>query len=402
MKLPALALSMALAGPLCAGGDAPPPAADPYLWLEEVVGERPMAWVRSRNAETAAAFEEGPAFKGLESDLLRIMDSPAKIPYVGKHGDFYYNLWQDAANPRGLWRRTTLAEYRKAEPRWEVLLDLDALGKEEKESWVFKGATYLRPGNRRCLVSLSRGGSDAVVVREFDLGTKAFVKEGFQLPEAKSSVAWIDADTLFVGTEFGPGSMTRSGYPRLAKVWKRGTPLSEARTVFEGKEGDVSVFAFHDSTPGFERSFVGRNPTFFTSELHLLGKEGRLTKVDVPEDASASVHREWMLVQLRTPWKVGGRDFAAGSLLATRFEDFLGGGRDFQVLFEPTPATTGSVASCDVLDTAGVGTQASYHISTWRVRGPSNSAAAPGNGNGWNRSADQRPQGAQFPTSPRK
>src|SRR5262249_26966941 len=160
-----------------------------------------------------------------------------------RHGDWLYNLWQDETHKRGLWRRATLAEYRKAEPRWETLIDVDALGKAEGENWVWAGANCYGPQYRRCLVSLSRGGADAKVVREFDIVDKRFVSDGFVLPEAKSDVDWIDENSVFVGTDFGPGSMTDSGYPRTVKRWKRGTPLSEAATVFEAQKTDVAASA---------------------------------------------------------------------------------------------------------------------------------------------------------------
>jgi prolyl oligopeptidase len=315
-------------------------ADDPYLWLEEVTGEKPLAWVKARNAESAKELEQGPTYKPLEAGILKILDSEAKIPYISKAGAYFYNFWRDAKHPRGLWRRTTLAEYHKAEPAWEVVLDIDALGATEKESWVFHGAQFLRPTCHRCLVSLSRGGSDAAVVREFDVVSKTFVKDGFQLPQAKSQTSWIDQDTLFVGTDFGPGSLTTSGYARIAKVWKRGTPLSQAKLVFEGKETDMAAEAYHDATPGFERNFAQRSPTFFTTETYLLGKDGSTHKIEVPEDAKISVDREWLLVQPRTPWVVGVRTYHPGSLIVTRFNDFMAGKREFTVLFEPTTTTS--------------------------------------------------------------
>ncbi|NTV73819.1 MAG: S9 family peptidase [Holophaga sp.] len=320
---------------------APPPAPeDAYLWLEDVTGDKSLEWVRAANAVTAKELEGSPAYKKLEDDLLAILDSKAKIPYITKSGAHYYNFWKDAAHPRGLWRRTTLAEYRKAEPAWETVLDIDALGKAEKQGWVFHGAQFLRPDYRRCLVSLSPGGSDAAVVREFDVETRTFVEGGFSLPVAKSQVSWIDQDTLFVGTDFGKGSMTTSGYPRVAKVWKRGTPLAQATVVFEGLETDMQATAYHDATPGFERDVLVRTPTFFTSESFLLAKDGSRRKVDVPLDAEPSLHREWLTVKLRTSWTVGGKTYAAGSLLAARFDDFLAGKRDFAVLFQPTATTS--------------------------------------------------------------
>ncbi len=328
---------------LMASGKTPPPVPAPedaYLWLEDVTGEKSLDWVRAANAATAKELEGSPAYKTLEGDLLAILDSKAKIPYISKAGAHYYNFWRDAAHPRGLWRRTTLASYRKAEPEWETVLDIDALGKAENQGWVFHGAQFLRPGFRRCLVSLSPGGSDAAVVREFDVETRTFVEGGFSLPLAKSQVSWIDQDTLFVGTDFGKGSMTSSGYPRVAKVWKRGTPLAQAKVVFEGLETDMEASAYHDSTPGFERDFLYRKPSFFTSETFLLAKDGSRRKVEVPLDAEPSFHREWLTVKLRSAWTVAGKTYPAGSLLAAKADDFLAGKRDFAVLFQPTATTS--------------------------------------------------------------
>ena len=314
---------------------APTPA-DPYPWLEEVLGEKALAWARARNAESAAALESDPGFAALEQRLLSIYDSKERIPYVQKLGRWYYNYWRDGTNPRGLWRRTTLESYRTAQPAWETVVDLDALSTAEKENWVWHEADCLKPLYRRCLVSLSRGGADATVVREFDLDARAFVAGGFTLPEAKSNVAWLDADTLYVGTDFGKGSLTDSGYPRLVKRWRRGTPLAAAELVQEGQASDVSISGWRDQTPGFERDFVRRSMTFFTNELYLL-RGGQPVRLDKPDSADASVHREWLFITLRDDWTVGGRTWPSGALLAIRFERFLAGERRFDLLFEPNP-----------------------------------------------------------------
>ncbi|MDD2805568.1 MAG: hypothetical protein PHV33_08440 [Elusimicrobiales bacterium] len=217
------------------------PGEDAYRWLEDVSGEKALTWARARNAETMKELAETTDFLRLRADLLKILDSRERIPYVAKRGEFFYNFWRDEKNPRGLWRRTTLEEYRKADPKWELLLDLDALAKEEKENWVWGGAHGLKAGGyRHYLISLSRGGADAEVVREFDLQTRTFVKDGFNLPEAKGGASWINKDAVFVATNFGPGTMTDSGYPRQVKLWKRGTPLAEAKLVYEGKQTDLS------------------------------------------------------------------------------------------------------------------------------------------------------------------
>ncbi len=317
-----------------------PIEADPYIWLEDVTGEKALEWVKARNAESLKELAQPPGFAALRTDLLAILDSKERIPYVGKRGTYYYNFWRDAANPKGLWRRTTLDEYRKTEPKWDVIIDVDALAKQENESWVWRGAQILKPAYKRALVSLSRGGADATVVREFDLESRAFVKDGFQLPEAKSSIGWVDENHVYVGTDFGPGSLTSSGYPRVAKLWTRGTPLSEAKTIFEGQPTDVGVGAFFDDTKGFERHFVRRSIAFYKGEQYLRRRDDTLAKIDVPEDAMMSAQFEWLTIELRTPWTVGGRTYPAGALLATRFDDFMQGRRDFTVLFEPTSTSS--------------------------------------------------------------
>jgi prolyl oligopeptidase len=307
---------------------------DPYQWLEDVTGERSLAWVKERNAESTAELTHTERFRALDRRILEILDSDARIPAIEKWGPWYYNFWRDAKNPRGLWRRITLQEYRKDRPVWDVVLDLDALGKEEKVNWVWHGAGPLKPDYRRALVSLSRGGADARVVREFDLTTKSFIKDGYTLAEAKSQVAWRAHDSLFVGTDFGPGSLTDSGYPRIAKEWKRGKPLAEAALVFEGRPDDMGVFAFRDLTPGFARDVVIRRPTFWTSEF-FLRRDGKLVKIEKPADADAFIHREWLLLRLRSEWKIAGQTFAAGALIATDLEAYLKGERRFDLLFEP-------------------------------------------------------------------
>jgi len=217
------------------------PADDPYLWLEGVTDDKALTWVREQNAKAEAEISAAPGFAKLEADLRAILDSDARIPAVQKIGDLYYNFWRDKKHPRGVWRRTTLQEYRKAEPQWEIVLDLDALNASEEipdgKQWVWHGADCLKPDYRRCLISLSPGGSDADVTREFDLETQSFVEDGFYRPMAKGGLQWIDQDTVYVFTDFGPGTLTASGYPRIVKEWKRGTPLAEATVVYEGKPG---------------------------------------------------------------------------------------------------------------------------------------------------------------------
>jgi prolyl oligopeptidase len=316
-----------------------PASDDPFLWLEDIHGERALDWVKQQNAATAQRFVDNAEFARTRDRILEVLDSEARIPYVSRMGDHLYNFWRDKAHPRGIWRRTTLAEYRKAEPAWEVLLDVDALNRAENKRWVFKGVECLKPAYERCLVSLSPDGGDATVVREFSIPHKAFVKGGFELPVAKSQVGWIDENTLYVGTDFGPGSMTESSYPRIAKEWKRGTPLAAASTVYEGKPSDLAVSAYHDRTPGYERDFVSVARDFYHSDLYQR-VEGKLVRVEVPADAEADAHRDWLLVRTRSPWTVDGITYPAGALLATQFDNFMAGKRHFTVLFEPDAHTS--------------------------------------------------------------
>ena len=312
-----------------------PPSDDPYLWLEDVTGERSLSWVRQQNALSKQDLETSPVFESIRKRILAILDSKEKIPYVAKHGAFYYNFWRDDKHVRGLWRRTTLAEFKKSEPAWEIVLDVDKLAETEKENWIWKGYSVLYPTYDRCLVSLSRGGADATVVREFDLNTKSFVPDGFILPEAKSETAWRDRDTLYVGTDFGPDSLTASGYPRIVKEWKRNTPLATAKTVFEGKHEDVSVSANVDHDHGRTYEFIRRGPTFFTSE-EFVRQGDKWVRIPKPDDANVGTFEDQMILRLRSDWTVDGKTYPAGALLAGDFNECLKGGHKFQILFNPT------------------------------------------------------------------
>ena len=308
---------------------------DPYAWLEDVGGERALNWVKGQNAVSIQQLAGSTNFEPLARQLLAILDSRAKIPFVTKHGVWYYNFWRDEQHVRGVWRRTKLAEFKKPDPEWEVVLDLDLLSSVENENWVWRGYTVLYPTYDRCLVFLSRGGADAKVTREFDLNSREFISGGFTLPEAKSDVAWRDRDILYVGTDFGPGSLTTSGYPRVVKEWKRGTRLEQAKTVFEGKPEDVevNVSVVHDHGRTYE--FIHRGPTFFTSE-QLVRRGDNWVKIDKPADATASTFEDQLLLRLRTDWTVNGKTYPGGALLATEFDSCLGGHPKWTVLFEPT------------------------------------------------------------------
>jgi prolyl oligopeptidase len=314
-------------------------ADDPYAWLEDVEGKKSLAWVKKQDKRSEKELTKDAGYEPLRQRLMTILNSNDRIPRPDVRGDHWYNYWQDASHVQGVWRRTTRDSYAANAPAWEVVLDIDALSVTEGKHWVWHGASCLPPENRRCMVSLSDGGSDADVKREFDLVDKAFVKDGFVIPQSKSDVAWIDQDTLYVGYDWGAGTLTDSGYPRQARRWKRGTPLADAKVVGEGKTSDVSVSAWVDHTPGYHREFFTAGHTFYDSETWLVQGDA-LVHVDVPTDANVWAWKDWLMVSLRSDWKPGDRKFVAGSLIATKFDDFMAGKREFQPLFTPTSRTS--------------------------------------------------------------
>jgi prolyl oligopeptidase len=317
---------------------------DPYLWLEDIDSAAALAWVHAQSAQCRAALEEGAEFQALRKRLFALYTATDRIPMVSGRGGLYYNFWQDAQHPRGLWRRIDPTGFLREDPPWDVLLDLDSLGRLEDESWVFSGAQCLFPEYTRALISLSRGGGDAHVVREFDLTTRQFVPDGFALPEAKGSIGWIDFESVYVATDFGPESLTDSGYPREVREWRRGTPLDQAALVFRGHASDVGVNAWRVRDWVDEqlvwRDFVVRQITTLSAE-HYLRQGGGLVRLDLPPDASFSTHGDQLLVNLRSQWRVRvgqqERLWPAGALLAIAFESFLAGERDFNLLYEPGP-----------------------------------------------------------------
>ncbi|HSA40906.1 MAG TPA: prolyl oligopeptidase family serine peptidase, partial [Mycobacterium sp.] len=308
---------------------------------EDISGEAALDWVRAHNEPTLEEFCDDE-FESLRTEALEVLDTDARIPYVRRRGELLYNFWRDGSNPRGLWRRTTLESYRGDAPDWDVLIDLDALATTEDENWVWAGADVIEPELTRALVCLSRGGSDAVVVREFDMATREFVPDGFVVPEAKTDISWEDPDTVLIGTDFGPESLTDSGYPRMVKRWRRGEPLEQAETLFSGAATDVSVGAGVDRTPGFERTLVVRALDFHNAERYELADRDygpKLIRIDVPTDASISLHRQWLLIRPRTDWAIGERTYPAGSLLAADYAEFHSGTVELQVVFTPDEHT---------------------------------------------------------------
>ena len=308
---------------------------DAYLWLEDIESANALEWAANRSAVDTALLEAVPEYEGIHDELLEVYNSTDRIPEPSIRGAWIYNFWRDATHVRGVWRRTFLDEYLKEDPSWEIVLDLDALAEREEENWVWGGATCLPPEHRLCMVSLSRGGADAAEVREFDTTATAFVEDGFFVPEAKANVSWRDEDTLWLGTDFGEGSLTTSGYPRIATEWTRGIPIEEANRLYEGSVEDVSVSAFSAHTPEGRFDLVSRSPGFFTRHTWLI-LDGRRVKLDVPDDAEIrDIFQNQLLVALKTDWEIAGTTYLQGALLAIDVDRFLAGERDFDVLFEP-------------------------------------------------------------------
>jgi prolyl oligopeptidase len=309
---------------------------DTHIWLEDVEGEEALAWVEEQNAESLAHLESLPIFEPLKERNLEIYNSDDRIATPAIRGDHVYNFWRDEDNIRGRWRRMLLDDYIAGSNDWELVLDIDKLAEGEDEDWVWKGAQCLRPDYRRCLLNLSRGGADAVVVREFDVETKSFVMDGFSIPEAKQRVSWIDENAVWVGSDFGEGSLTDSGYPRTARLWKRGEPIEEATEIFAGEQADVSagVYRAWDRDESYDVAY--RNPSFFETLNYLYVGDAEFEHIDIPIDADfLGVMNGQMLVQLKTDWEVGGRTYPQAALLSIDFARFMNGDRDFETLVVP-------------------------------------------------------------------
>ena len=314
---------------------------DEYAWLEEVDGEEALTWVRERNARTESELFAEPGFERRREETLAVLEADDRIPLPSVHRSSVLNFWTDKARRRGVLRRTTWDAYLQGKAAWDELLDLDALGRAEGESWVYHGGAVRRPDRQRVLIALSPGGSDASVTREFDLEEGRFVPEeegGFVRPLSKGWVTWLDDDTVYVGHDFGPGSVTTSGYPRTVRRWHRGTPLSDAPVVFEGEETDVAVGVSVETLPGHPHQLFERAIDFYRTKTWIL-RDGAMVPLDVPDDATVAVRERWLLLRLRTPWSAAGRSFRAGTLLAAGLDGYLAGDRDLHTVFEPTATT---------------------------------------------------------------
>lgn len=324
-------------------------AEDPYLWLEDVQGERALGWVETQNSVSLGHLEALPTFQPIYERNLEIYDSDDRIAYPSIMGPYVYNFWKDADNKRGLWRRATLDAYVAGDVDWEIVLDLDVLAADEDEDWVWKGSSCLRPEYRKCLLRLSRGGADAVVLREFDTGSKAFVDDGFFVPEFKTRVSWIDENTVFIGGDYGADSLTESGYPRTSRLWQRGDPITEAREVFAGEKEDVSVTVYRTWDGDRPHDIVHRSPSFFTAVRFLYADDGQHRKIDIPDDATFyGMMNGQMIVELKSDWSPGDTTYAQATLMSIDLDRFMDGARDFDVIYTPTDRSAikrGSIAS---------------------------------------------------------
>jgi prolyl oligopeptidase len=307
---------------------------DPYLWLEEVEGERALAWVEAQNDATLVRFGNA-RFAADRDTLTAILDRPDKVPFITRRGPHLYNFWRDAGNPRGLWRRTTLESFRAEQPSWEPILDVDVLAAAEGEDWVWHGAATLPGSHDRAILSLSRGGSDAVVLREFDIGAKSFVMGGFFLPQAKGWVNWLDKDTLLLSSAYGPQMATKSGYPRTVRLWRRGVDVELAPVLFESTPDTMSVTAHLERTLDTETIWFIDTPTFFEAVIRIGDRAGPKVRLDLPTDIGMESYRDWLAVKRRTAWTIANVTHPPDTVLGISLSAFLAGNRDFKVLFEP-------------------------------------------------------------------
>lgn len=308
---------------------------DPYLWLEEVDGEESLAWVVQQNAATAERLAESELFDELYAQALETLNSDSRLPTISQKGDWLYNFWRDESNPRGVYRRTTLERFASDDPQWETVIDVDALSAQEDIQWVFRGMDCLPGQATHCLVELSPGGGDAAVTREFNSVSKTFVEDGFYLPEAKGGLSWIDKDSVFVATDFGPETMTDSGYPRIVKRWARGQPLEAATLVYEGHEDLVSVGAFRGRSAGGDVDLVREGLTFWTTAWYQL-LDGENYRLEMPASATVDgVFQGRLVISLKEDWDRDGTVYPEGAVVVADMALLRGGSGNIDVMIQP-------------------------------------------------------------------
>ncbi|TDP57590.1 prolyl oligopeptidase family serine peptidase [Flavobacterium dankookense] len=308
---------------------------DKYLWLEEVDGEKALSFVNEQNKATFDKLSKEKDYQSIYDQCLAIFNSSERIAYPSINGNYVYNFWKDKNHERGIWRRCLLTDYKSGKLNWETLLDIDELSKKDNKKWVFKGASGLHPTYTKFLISLSNGGGDATIIREFDVDKKAFIKDGFQTEEAKGWASYVDENTIAIATNFGEKTMTDSGYPRLAKLWKRGTSLDSAQLIYEGKKEDVGVWCgvYHDGSKTY--TYVSRAITIFNSEK-LFWHNNQMVSLDIPLDADInSLLNDQLIVTLKSDWKVENSTFKSGTLISLTLSELLKGKKSIKTIIVP-------------------------------------------------------------------
>lgn len=320
------------------------------LWLEEVEGEQALSQVTKWNEGTLQKLTSDARFETFQSDALAIVNATDKIAYGSYRGGYVYNFWQDETHVRGLVRRTSLESYMSDDTQWEVLLDVDALAKKEDANWVYKGSSCLEPDYTRCLISLSNGGKDAVEVREWDHDQKAFIEGGFFLAEAKGGASWIDKDNVIVGTDFGEGTLTESGYPFISKRLKRGQTLENATELFRGEAKDVAAGAFQLKVGEDSYEMLAyRSETFYERSFYWLPQDAEKVKLPIPRKSQPmGVFKQQLLIRLNEDWTVGSETYATGALVAMNFDAWRANPEDLQVNVVYQPSERATVQSISI------------------------------------------------------
>ncbi|HPF51252.1 MAG TPA: prolyl oligopeptidase family serine peptidase [Draconibacterium sp.] len=307
---------------------------DPYLWLENIDSEKSLEWVEKWNDKTLKVLTEQPPYEQMYQKILEIYNSDDRIADPVIYGDLVYNFWQDEEHPRGIWRRTMLISYLGGDPHWETVLDIDEISKNDHVKYVFKGATGLYPDYERFLVSLSKGGGDAVEIREFDAKNKYFIQGGFFIPEAKGNADWIDENTLMVSTDFGDG-ITTSGYPKQVKIWKRSTELKDAKLVFDGKTDDMGIWGHTIHAKDKTYQLITQRTSFYAGKYYFI-ENGNSIELNVPDNISLnSIFKNQVIFDLKSDWKVGNKEFKQGDMISIGYNELINGETGYQLVIRP-------------------------------------------------------------------